>query len=77
LHNSFDPRNATVVEAETSDKIIADKVVYRLPLSPDRPNHELVLVLVPYPGKYIAKTVFLNEKKDNHTTLDLRRYSKP
>jgi hypothetical protein len=77
LHNTFDPRNASVVEIETDDKINPTKVVYRLPLSPTQPEKELVMALVPYPGKWVAKTVWINEKADFHRSLNVRKYDRP
>lgn len=76
LHNSFDPRSAELVEVETTDNVHVNKAVYRIPLKPND-NRELVLALVPYSDRYVAKTVWLNRIDDRHKTLNLRRYDRP
>lgn len=76
LHNSFDPKSAELIEVETADNVHVGKAVYRIQLKPGD-QRELVLALVPYSDKYVAKTVWLNRIDDKHRTLNPRRYDKP
>jgi hypothetical protein len=76
LHTHFDPNCGELVEVESHDKITPTKLVYRLPLGPNS-DKDLVLALAPYDDCYVAKTVWLNEVSDRHTTLNMKRYTKP
>jgi len=41
-------------------------------------THDIVLVLIPEKrNEYVVKTVWLNEKNDNHSSLNISRYERP
>lgn len=47
------------------------KVVVRTELDD---TNDMILVLVPGPGKWTVKTVWINQKNDTHRTLDRSKY---
>lgn len=65
-----------VIEAYTEDNINLKKILIRV--SYDR-NRDIVLVLQPEFKKSGAKviTFWLNNKKDNHSSTDKTKYTKP
>lgn len=66
------PRKAELVELETIDGTVPNKLVLRLELTT---TIDLVVVLSIVTG--VIKTVWLNERHDSHATLNLSRYDKP
>ncbi len=58
------------IEVELQGKRVL-KVVVRTAL--DKTN-DIVLVLVPGPGAWTVKTVWINKKNDSHKTLDRSKY---
>lgn len=60
-----------VVEIEVQNRRVI-KWVFRGQLSGEL---DIVLVLIPQPGRWLVKTVWLNEKTDTHRTLDKKRYA--
>lgn len=70
LPKVIDSRNATLIELEVdNDKVV--KVVYRVDYND---KHDLCLVVVP--DDRFVKTVWLNDRGDNHGTLRRERYAK-
>ena len=63
---------SSVVEVETEDDVTITKMVvrYNYPL-----NDKLDLCLVIIPQTGFVKTVWINEAKDKHKTLDKSKYS--
>lgn len=47
------------------------KIVVRTRLDYD---NDIVLVLIPGPGKWLVKTVWINERNDSHSTLNRSHY---
>jgi hypothetical protein len=72
LPDRLDPRQARIIEVEM-DGYRPVKVLYRLPHC-DR--FDLCMAVVPG-AKFVVKTIWLQDKKDNHKTLDESRYSRP
>lgn len=69
LPESFDPKNAELIESELSDDgTTVLKQVWRQALDEHR---DLVLVLLPS-GK--VKTVWINHRRDTHPTLQVSKY---
>lgn len=68
LPKSIDTSKAKVIEIE-ADNRYAKKVLYRIPY-----NEKLDLMLAIIPYKKFVKTVWINEKTDNHLTLDKSKY---
>lgn len=40
-------------------------------------DHDFTIVLIPRPGDWFVKTIWLNKKTDTHRTLDASRYDVP
>ena len=71
LPKYLDTSQAQVIEVEmTGNK--TTKVLYRIPYDED---HDLVMAVIPDRG--FVKTVWLNENKDLHKTLDHSKYDIP
>lgn len=60
-----------IIEVETSDNIIVDKVLIRIPY-----NEKYDICLAILLGLGLVKTLWLNDKNDSHKTLDKNKYTK-
>ena len=60
-----------IIEVETSDNINADKVLIRIPY-----NEKYDICLAILLKVSLVKTLWLNDKKDSHKTLDKNKYDK-
>lgn len=67
----FRPSDWRIVEIETQDGLL-HKIVARRPLDDDR---DIVMVILP--REKVIKTVWINERKDRHKTLNRQRYMTP
>ena len=70
LPSQIDTTNAQVIEVECSDMGTVTKIVYRVHYFLDL---DLVVVLIPQTR--LVKTVWLNLKSDNHSSLDVSKYA--
>ncbi len=66
-------RHAKVVEVETDDSNQVKKIVYRIPVSFEL---DLCLAVIPENGVFRVKTVWQNETRDQHATLNINRYQR-
>lgn len=60
-----------IIEIETSDNIIVDKVLIRIQYDE---KYDICLAILL--GIGLVKTLWLNDKKDSHKTLDKNKYDK-
>jgi hypothetical protein len=72
LPQNFIPRRDKVVEVETDDSGNLNKIVFR---RPTESNYDLVVVLLIQTKA--VKTVWKNDRRDRHFTLDRTRYDRP
>lgn len=71
-HISFCPTKVFEIEVCAKGNIL--KMAYR---SHHCEKYDICYVLVPSGNQMLVKTVWLNQKKDNHSTLDSSKYCKP
>lgn len=63
-----------IIEVETEDDVTVTKMVVRISYALDN-KLDLCLVIIPQTG--FVKTVWINEAKDKHKTLDKNKYDFP
>lgn len=73
LPESVDMSKCRVVEVETNETGEITKMLIR---SSHNERCDLVAAVIPVDGKFLVKTVWVNDKRDNHKTLDITRYSR-
>jgi hypothetical protein len=73
LPSRLNTRFAKVVEVETDDRGTVQKIVYRIPVSFEL---DLCLAVIPENGTFRVKTVWQNESRDSHATLNVNRYQR-
>jgi hypothetical protein len=74
LSRKLDMSKATLIEAEEYNKAKPlEKIVFRYPATD---KLDMVVVAIPQPKRVLfVKTVWFNEKGDNHRTLDTNRFA--
>lgn len=71
ISNAIDFSRGTVIEVGYSK----GKLNHMLVRMPYDNRNDISFALIPLKGKWLVKTMWLNEKDDTHSTLDLSQYA--
>jgi hypothetical protein len=73
---SFSTFEARVIEIEVNLQGEIRKILYRMPYQ-GHLDKDILLAITHENGKAIVRTVYLNDRSDNHATLNTVRYTRP